>query len=202
MNNKTTREQIIDAADELFYQRGFEHTSFADIASAVNISRGNFYHHFKAKDDILIAVIDRRLAKTGELLAAWETTSRSPADRICSFVTMLIANREPIMRFGCPVGTLCAELAKLNHIAQADANKLFILFREWLSRQFSLLGHAAEADDLAMHLLMRSQGIATLAQAFHDEAFLRREVEDLNRWLNSQLQHSHNHQRSIHAAKE
>lgn len=202
MNNKTTREQIIDAADELFYQRGFEHTSFADIASAVNISRGNFYHHFKAKDDILVAVIDRRLAKTGELLAAWETTSRSPADRICSFVTMLIANREPIMRFGCPVGTLCAELAKLNHIAQADANKLFILFREWLSRQFSLLGHAAEADDLAMHLLMRSQGIATLAQAFHDEAFLRREVEDLNRWLNSQLQHSHNHQRSIHAAKE
>lgn len=202
MNNKTTREQIIDAADELFYQRGFEHTSFADIASAVNISRGNFYHHFKAKDDILIAVIDRRLAETGELLAAWETTSRSPADRIRSFVTMLIANREPIMRFGCPVGTLCAELAKLNHIAQADANKLFILFREWLSRQFSLLGHAAEADDLAMHLLMRSQGIATLAQAFHDEAFLRREVEDLNRWLNSQLQHSHNHQRSIHAAKE
>lgn len=202
MNNKTTREQIIDAADELFYQRGFEHTSFADIASALNISRGNFYHHFKMKDDILSAVIDRRLAKTGELLAAWDTMSRSPADRIRSFVTMLIANREPIMRFGCPVGTLCAELAKLNHIAQADANKLFTLFREWLSRQFSLLGHTAEADDLAMHLLMRSQGIATLAQAFHDEAFLRREVEDLNQWLNSQLQHSHNHQRSIHAAKE
>jgi TetR/AcrR family transcriptional regulator, transcriptional repressor for nem operon len=192
MNNKTTREQIIDAADELFYQRGFEHTSFADIASAVNISRGNFYHHFKAKDDILAAVIEQRLAKTGELLAAWETTSHSPVDRIRSFVAMLIGNREPIMRFGCPVGTLCAELAKLNHTAQADANRLFTLFREWLSRQFSLLGHAAEADDLAMHLLMRSQGIATLAQAFHDEAFLRREVEGLNQWLNSQLQHSHN----------
>jgi TetR/AcrR family transcriptional repressor of nem operon len=202
MNNKTTREQIVDAADDLFYQRGFEHTSFADIASAVNISRGNFYHHFKAKDDILAAVIDRRLAKTGELLAAWETASCSPADRIRSFVTMLIANREPIMRFGCPVGTLCAELAKLNHIAQADAGKLFMLFREWLGRQFSLLGHATEADGLAMHLLMRSQGIATLAQAFHDEAFLRREVDGLNLWLNSQLQHSHDHQRSIHAAKE
>lgn len=202
MNNRTTREQIIDAADDLFYQRGFEHTSFADIAGAVNISRGNFYHHFKAKDDILAAVIGRRLAKTGELLAAWETTSRSPADRIRSFVAMLIANREPIMRFGCPVGTLCAELAKLNHSKQADANKLFALFREWLGRQFSLLGHVADADDLAMHLLMRSQGIATLAQAFHDEAFVRREVDDLNRWLNSQLQLSQHHQPSIHAAKE
>lgn len=202
MNNKTTREQIVDAADDLFYQHGFEHTSFADIASAVNISRGNFYHHFKAKDDILAAVIDQRLARTGELLAGWETTSPSPADRIRSFVTMLVANREPIMRFGCPVGTLCAELAKLNHVAQSAANKMFTLFREWLGRQFSLLGHGAEADDLAMHLLMRSQGIATLAQAFHDEIFLRREVEDLNQWLNSRLQDSQPHQCTKHAAEE
>ena len=38
-----TREHIVRAADELFYQQGFDHTSFADIAKAVNISRGNFY---------------------------------------------------------------------------------------------------------------------------------------------------------------
>ena len=59
-----TRDQIVDAADQLFYQQGFEHTSFADIANAVNISRGNFYYHFKTKDDILDAVIDLRLANT------------------------------------------------------------------------------------------------------------------------------------------
>lgn len=35
--------QIITAADKLFYEQGFEHTSFAHIAKAVNISRGNFY---------------------------------------------------------------------------------------------------------------------------------------------------------------
>ena len=33
----------IRAADELFYKQGFEHTSFADVAEAVGISRGNFY---------------------------------------------------------------------------------------------------------------------------------------------------------------
>jgi AcrR family transcriptional regulator len=38
----TTRERIVDAADTLFYQRGFEKTSFADIADAVGLSRGNF----------------------------------------------------------------------------------------------------------------------------------------------------------------
>jgi len=44
-------------ADRLFYEQGFEHTSFANIADAVNISHGNVYHHFKSKDDILDAVI-------------------------------------------------------------------------------------------------------------------------------------------------
>lgn len=43
-----------------FYESGFEATSFAEIAKAVGISRGNFYHHFKTKDDILDAVIARR----------------------------------------------------------------------------------------------------------------------------------------------
>ena len=57
MASKATREQITAAADELFYRRGYEYTSFADIAAAVNLSRGNFYYHFKTKDEILDAVI-------------------------------------------------------------------------------------------------------------------------------------------------
>ena len=47
-----TRAQIVEAADQLFYERGFEHTSFADIAAQVQISRGNFYYHFRTKDEI------------------------------------------------------------------------------------------------------------------------------------------------------
>lgn len=44
---------LTEAADELFYRQGYEHTSFSNIAGAVQISRGNFYHHFKTKDEIL-----------------------------------------------------------------------------------------------------------------------------------------------------
>ena len=38
---------------------------------------------------------------------------------------MLIANRADIERYGCPVGTLCTELAKLNHASHGEANKLY-----------------------------------------------------------------------------
>lgn len=183
MRAEKTRQQIVETADRLFYEQGFESTSFADIAVAVGLSRGNFYYHFKTKDEILDAVIARRLTGTRAMLDAWASECASPAERIRSFVQILIANRTEIMRFGCPVGTLCNELAKLDHRAQDGANAILRLFREWLAARFAEIGRAADADALAMHLLMRSQGVATLATAFHDESFIRREVEDMRVWI-------------------
>ena len=183
----TTREQIVEAADRLFYEKGYEHTSFSDIAGAVRISRGNFYYHFKTKDEILDAVIDRRLSNTRRMLDRWEAQGFAPAERIRSFIHILIMNRAKIMLHGCPVGTLCSELAKLDHAAQDEASRIFMLFRDWLARQFALLGRKAEADALAMHLLARSQGVATLANAFRDESFIRQEVALMCGWLDAQV---------------
>ena len=185
MSDKTTRDHIVEAADQLFYRQGYEHTSFSDIADVVRISRGNFYYHFKTKDEILDAVIHARLGHTRKLLETWEIEGKDPADRIRSFIHILIANRADIKRYGCPVGTLYSELAKLNHAAQGEANKHFTLFRTWLRRQFTLLGRQADADALAMHLLARSQGVATLASTFHDEKFIRQEVKQMCDWLSA-----------------
>lgn len=182
-----TRQCIVESADQLFYEQGFEHTSFSQIAAAVGISRGNFYYHFKTKDEILNAVIEQRLARTSAMLGNWEACGETPADRIRSFINILIVNRTRIKRYGCPVGTLCSELVKLNHAARGEANKLFTLFRTWLRQQFVQLGRTEDADELAMHLLAQSQGIATLASAFHDEKFLRQEAERLNRWLDDYI---------------
>lgn len=183
MPDKTTRDRIVEAADDLFYRQGYEHTSFANIADRVQISRGNFYHHFKTKDEILDAVIDRRLTDSRDMLAQWELEGETPADRIRCFIKIMITNQADIVRFGCPLGTLSTELAKLNHASQAEANALFTLFRTWLRAQFVLLGRETDADALAMHLLARSQGVATLASAFRDEDFIAREVEQMDDWL-------------------
>lgn len=195
MTSTATRDAIIEAADRLFYQQGYERTSFADVAGAVGISRGNFYHHFKTKDDILDAVIDYRLTGTRALLDGWETAGSNAANRIKSFIGILVVNRADIRRYGCPVGTLCSELAKLGHPAQAGAAELFGLFRVWLARRPVELGRTADADALAMHLLGRSQGVATLASAFGDERFIRREVEELCAWVDA-LTAKGNHKQS------
>ena len=191
MADMTTRERIVSEADRLFYERGYEYASFADIADAVGISRGNFYYHFKSKDEILDAVIERRMTSTSEMLRAWEGQSSSPSERIKSFILIVIANRPQIIRHGCPVGTLCSELAKIGHPAQPQSNQLFALFRTWLSQQFAQLGHEADADALAMHVLAFSQGVAVLAQAFQDERFVEREAERMCAWLDGIVDEAH-----------
>lgn len=191
MSEITTRDHIVSAADQLFYMQGYEHTSFSNIAEAVQISRGNFYYHFKTKDEILDAVIDKRVANTSRMLDQWEAEGKTPEDRIRSFINIMIANRAKIKRYGCPVGTLFTELAKLNHASQSEANKLFILFRVWLRDQFKLIGYKSEADSLAMHLLARSQGVATLANAFHDEKFIKQEVKQMYAWLKTCVESNH-----------
>lgn len=202
MSDKTTRDHIVEAADQLFYRQGYEHTSFSHIANVVQISRGNFYFHFKTKDEILDAVINVRLADTRKMLEQWEIEGKQPADRIRSFIHILIANRADIKRYGCPVGTLCTELAKLNHASQPEANKLFALFRAWLRRQFTLLGREADADALAMHLLARSQGVAMLANAFHDEKFIKQEVKQMCDWLSSCTENAVRHAHDERGADE
>jgi len=185
MGADSTRRQIVEAADRFFYERGFEATSFADIAHATGLSRGNFYYHFKTKDQILDAVIAARAKRTRAMLQAWDAAV-TPEERILAFFRILVVNQSKIMAHGCPIGTLCSELAKLEHTAKDAAADLFGLFRRWLARQFTALGREANADALALHVLMRSQGVAALATAFRDEAFVRREVEDLTAWLAAQ----------------
>lgn len=183
MKAEATRQKIVERADELIYARGFGETSFADIAGAVGISRGNFYYHFKSKDEILDAVIEKRLADREKLLANWGETSDDPLKRIECFIRIVVVNQTKIMAFGCPVGTLTAELAKIEHGSGAKANEILALFRDWLKEQFLELGCGDEASAHALHVLSWSQGVATLAQAFKDEAFVQREVEQILAWV-------------------
>lgn len=68
----TAREEILDAAAELFSTIGYAGTSTRRIADAVGIRQASLYHHFATKDDILDALlagtVDEPLRLAGELL--------------------------------------------------------------------------------------------------------------------------------------
>jgi AcrR family transcriptional regulator len=178
------RQRIIEKADELFYQRGFEKTSFSDIASALNISRGNFYYHYKSKNDILDAVIHSRLQSIQQLLDDCERSNSGARATIRCCITLMTHHHGNANRLGCPAGTLCLELNKLEHAMRDNAKQVFMLFREWLTAQFEKLGKN-NADQLAMHLLTRTQGLSIMMSTFNEADYKRAEIESLYNWLDS-----------------
>jgi hypothetical protein len=60
---------------------------------------------------------------------------------------------------------------------------LFDLLRDWLAARFAELGRGDKAEDLALHLPARAQGIALKAHVYHDLAFLAREAAGLTAWI-------------------
>ena len=53
------KNEILDAASELFSEKGIDGTSTTDILNKIEIARGTLYHHFKSKEDIVDAVLNR-----------------------------------------------------------------------------------------------------------------------------------------------
>jgi AcrR family transcriptional regulator len=58
------RSEILDVAQRLFYQKGYEQTSVQDIITEIGIAKGTFYHYFSSKLDLLDAMIDRMIEQT------------------------------------------------------------------------------------------------------------------------------------------
>ncbi|MAG30995.1 MAG: hypothetical protein CL908_08905 [Deltaproteobacteria bacterium] len=63
-----TAERILDAAERLFGERGYEGTSLRDVADAVGLRIPSLYNHFASKDDLYAAVLDRTIVPVFELL--------------------------------------------------------------------------------------------------------------------------------------
>ncbi|SEN78039.1 transcriptional regulator, TetR family [Loktanella fryxellensis] len=56
---ETRRAEILDAAQSLFFDRGWDAVTIADVLTEADISKGGFYHHFTAKEDLLDGILDR-----------------------------------------------------------------------------------------------------------------------------------------------
>ena len=74
-----TRDDILEAAAQVFRQKGFHGASMNDIAEAVNLQKASLYHHVSSKQEILFELLDRALELLLERISPI-TTQSLPAD--------------------------------------------------------------------------------------------------------------------------
>lgn len=181
---ESNRQKIIEAANTLFYHQGYNQTSFSEIAQSAGIPRGNFYYYFKTKDEILHNVIDQRSQRIKNMLELWNTEFDDPKQRLLRYVAILSNSQEEVLRYGCPMGSLNAELGKTQPELKSHSSKMFDLFRDWSQQQFlELECEEATAHDYAMRLLTRLQGIALVSNVYHDKTLMQQESAELKKWV-------------------
>ncbi len=179
------RQRIVEAAESLFYRRGYNQTSFQDISDATDIPRGNFYYYFKTKEEILNAVIDGRISNLSDMLSRYDKEIPDARERLLMLSNILEHERDDMLQSGCPLGTLSSELAKGDSALHDKSKQAFIVLYDWVKRQFEILG-LSNAGELAMDLLAKLQGVSVVASVFKDAEYVKRSHLEIQNWINQQ----------------
>jgi AcrR family transcriptional regulator len=88
------REELIDIAEKLFVKYGYEETPVSDIVKKAKVAQGTFYYHFKSKDEILNALVQRYIREL-------ETMVRQSIDNEeLNAIQKLLTIYKDIVKFG------------------------------------------------------------------------------------------------------
>ena len=95
-----TRENLLDAAQALIFERGFSATSVDKVIARAGVTKGAFFHHFKSKAELGRAVIERHAerdrAHCDRTLARAEKLSSDPLQQVLIFVGLLQEEAEEL----------------------------------------------------------------------------------------------------------
>ncbi|MQY21071.1 HTH-type transcriptional regulator BetI [Nocardia sp. RB20] len=177
------RDRLAAAAARVFHERGVEKTTIADIARAADVPVGNVYYYFKTKDQLVQAAIGAHGQGLRNVIAELEQR-QAPADRLKELVRGWVGERDLAARFGCPAGTLAAELDKRDDGLDREMAVVMRELIDWVQVQFAAMGRS-DAAELAVALVAAYQGIALLTNTFRDPELMVAEGRRLEEWIDS-----------------
>ncbi|HRJ63214.1 TetR/AcrR family transcriptional regulator [Brevundimonas sp. UBA2416] len=179
------RTRIVMAAMELFWAKGYNSTSIADILSRTQLNAGSLYHVFPGKQDVLIAVLEAYRDGLYENLVdpAWEGVD-DPVERIFALLARyrwLILETD--CTYGCPIGSLALELHEADPVVR---DLLAVNFTGWVGAIMKCLDAAGDRlptgvdkQALAEFVLTTMEGGVMQARTHRDVGYFDRGVSAL-----------------------
>jgi AcrR family transcriptional regulator len=102
----TRRDQILACALELFRKQGYDRTSLREISERLGISKSGLYHHFGAKDDLVMSLVGPLLDRINELATAGPALEGNNQLRsfLEGYIDTFIENRQVVSLLASDVG--------------------------------------------------------------------------------------------------
>src|SRR5438046_314067 len=133
-DGKTTRDAILGAAQRLMHVHGYHATSLDDVLRESGVGKGNFYYHFRSKEELGYAILDQIVAGFVErtLEPCFADPDGAPLGQIRCFLDRLEqAQRDRKCVGGCVMGNLASELSDVHEGFRA---RLATVFMAWQAR--------------------------------------------------------------------
>jgi AcrR family transcriptional regulator len=133
------RSDIIDAAEKLFFSRGFENVTMDDIAKETELARGTLYLYFKNKDDICVAIAVRGLRILNRLFSDGYTSGKAGIEKVRLYLLALYEFHNNYPGYDAMIGHLQAhgfskadfpEMAEMERIHADSTRMVMDSFRE------------------------------------------------------------------------
>jgi TetR/AcrR family transcriptional regulator, transcriptional repressor for nem operon len=164
-----TSQQILDIAQRLVQTRGFNAFSYADIASALSVSKASLHYHFASKADLGVRLIERYEDSFERALGAIDLEGGGAAVNIRRYVDIyshVLADERM-----CLCGMLAAEFVTLPKTMQTALDEFFKLNERWLvgvlesGRASGSLRFAGSASEAAQFIIGSLEGSMMMARS-------------------------------------
>jgi TetR/AcrR family transcriptional regulator, transcriptional repressor for nem operon len=170
---RATRERILDAAATLFHRQGVTATGLDQVIAASGTGKGQLYHYFGDKRELVHAVIERQVATVLDAQRPRLEQLSTPADLRAWADELVESYAQGDHPVRCPLGALAAELAEGDPEARAALERGFALWADALADGLRRLELALAPEQVATALLCAYQGGLLLSQVCGDLAPLR-----------------------------
>lgn len=181
----SAREKIVQAAMELFWLKGYNSTSVADLLSRTQLNSGSLYHVFPSKQDVLIGVLEayRDGIEQNLLAPAWAGVD----DPIEKIFALLASYRRMIVEtdctYGCPIGSLALELhepdPKVRDLLALNFTNWTAAIEQCLSEAGARLPRELDRTALAQFVLTAMEGGVMQARTYREIVYFDRAVSQL-----------------------
>ncbi len=124
----TSKEKVIDNAQELFHLKGFQNTSIDTILEHTGVTKSNLYYHFKSKEELGLLILEKRISEYERRFFSetLENTSISPEQRLKNYYKKVTAYHKNLnCRNGCPFGNLALEMSDINEKFRLRLSEFF-----------------------------------------------------------------------------
>jgi TetR/AcrR family transcriptional regulator, lmrAB and yxaGH operons repressor len=163
-----SRSRMIQAAAQLFRERGYHATAFSDVIQASGAPRGSTYFHFPGgKQELAREAIALAGDEIEQMVAAAAARCDGPGSFVRALGDMVAARLEGSgYRSGCAIATMVLELAPQSEELSSEFEKVFGRWRQALVRQFEIGGITPErAPDVANLVMSVFEGGLVVSRA-------------------------------------